>query len=515
MNSSKFQITKTQIKAEQYRRSFYRFVKAAWNEIDPSEYVDSKYIEVICSHLEWVIETGESLVINIPPRHAKSMIVSVMLNGWLWADPKKRHLSILAATHSEKLTLRDSRLARELIKSPWFIKHFGDVGFLPDQDVKSRFINSSKGSRQSVSLSGSVTGDGAHIRIIDDAVDASKSTNDIALEGVCSWYDETFSSRIIDPNYRPVILVMQRLSQNDLSAHLIDRDVKLLCLPIEYDPNHPTPSTTPPEAWPDGLDGEWRTEKGQLLCPERYDQDYVSEQKAAMGPFASSGQLNQYPVSPEGGILQRSQFGKYRNLDLINFKRLIVTVDTAEKTGKGHAFSVFGLFGVRYQDNNLYVLDVLRGKWEINDLELHTLAFWNKHNNKMPNANPSFSSFGIEDKSSGTQLLQKLRHQIGVIPIQRVKKAKNGQPVQAIKKDERLNQLSNWLVLNNGKILTPAEPTVYTGAEWVADYESELLSKQHQGEALGFWDQADVTSDAGFDLLVSGDFQLNAQHLGL
>ena len=492
-------LTETQIDAEIYRRSFYEFTKEAWQHVDPSPFVDSKYIEVLCSHAQWVIKTGETLVVNIPPRHAKSKIFSVLLNAWVWSN--KPEASFLASTHSQTLTLRDARLTRQLVKSSWYVNHFGDVGFQSDQDVKSRYVNASLGSRQSVSVTGGVTGDGADVRVADDLLDASDANSEGAIEKVNTYLDEVFSTRVVSPDYAPLILVMQRLAIADASGHLMKQGAYVLCLPTEYDPEHPHLSNTPPEAWPEGMTGDWR-QKGDLLCPERFSPEIVAKWKLRLGN-AASGQLNQYPVPPSGGIVTDDLFGYYNRIDLIGLTRLIITADTAEKTGIHNAYSVFGLFAVK--GNDLYVLDLARFKAEIVELLARAGGFFKKHHGKRFDNNPPFSSFEIEDKSSGTQLLQAMKPKYGVTPIQRESN---------MKKWERLESLANRLRLDNGRIMLPSEPTPYTDATWVDAYKNELKGCQRDMDNVGFWDQADVTSDAG-DKLILKNKTLDASLLGI
>ena len=491
--------TREELDAELCKRSFYHFVKSCWHEVDPSPFIDTKYIEVICSHLEWVYETGNDLIINIPPRHAKSLIVSVMFNAWVWArDPSK---SFLCATHSASLTLRDSQRARQLIKSKWYVDRFGDVGFASDQDVKSRFVNSSKGSRQSVSVDSGVTGDGADIRIVDDALDASNSTNNNAIDKVNDWNNTTFSTRIKNPNYKPQITVMQRLAPDDLSGNLIEQGKYLLCLPAEFNPKHPHLSNTPKEAYPDGMAGDWRTEKGELLFPELYSEEDIRSLKLSLGTKAS-GQLNQYPITQDGDIINDSILGTYTASQCGVFDNLIITADTAEKTGKNNAYSVFALYATKSSSEDIYVLDVIRGKYNIIDLNATATAFFNKHKGKRHNGNVSFNSFQIEDKSSGGALITMMRNSgLGVSPISRKSKSSENNP-QESGKWQRLDQVANHLTLNMGKILLPSEPTPYTDASWTSDYRQELKACRQGADNLGFWDQADTLSDAGYQMLI-------------
>ena len=506
-------LTETQIDAEIYRRSFYEFTKAAWPHVDPSTYVDSKYIEVLCSHAQWVVETGETLVVNIPPRHAKSKIFSVMLNAWVWT--RNRKMTFLSSTHSNQLTLRDARLTRQLVKSKWYVEHFGEIVFQADQDTKSRYVNQEFGSRQSVSVGGNVTGDGADIRIADDLLDASDAKTEGALKKVNDYLDEVFSTRIASSTYAPLILVMQRLAVEDASGHLMSQGAKILCLPMSYDPNHVNLSNTPPEAWPKGMQGDWR-KAGEMLCPERFSDEFAGKWRRMLGN-AATGQLDQNPIPPEGGIFKDELFGTYLNVDASNFSKLIVMADTAEKTGENNAYSVFGLFAKKYNSNDLYVLDLIRFKEEIDGLEKRAVAFFKKHHNKRFNNNPAFSSFQIEDKSSGTQLLQKMRKSYGVTNIERGKDAAGRKivPPPPSGKWERLDAVADFLRLENSKLMLPMEPTVYSSdIAWTEPYKAELMACQIEMDKVGFWDQADVTSDAGSKLLLSSR-KLDASMLGM
>lgn len=211
-------------------------------------------------------------------------------------------------------------------------------------------------------------------------------------------------------------------------------------------------------------------------------------------------------AEPEGDIFKSAHFGTYTNIEATGFNRLIVTVDTAEKIEDSNAYSVFGLFATKYgADSNLYVLDVIRFRAELPDLLKKAQAFFRKHHGKRFNNNPAFSSFEIEDKSSGTQLLQVMRQSYGVKAIERIGKQK---------KWERADAVGSRLELDNAKIMLPSEPTVYTDAAWVDEYKAELMGAQREGEAHGFWDQVDVTADAGAKLILSQK-KLDASMLGL
>jgi hypothetical protein len=66
-------------------RSLYAYLRAAWQHFDPAPFTDGWHIGVLCEHLE-AVSRGEikRLLINIPPRHAKTSIVSIAWPTWIW-----------------------------------------------------------------------------------------------------------------------------------------------------------------------------------------------------------------------------------------------------------------------------------------------------------------------------------------------------------------------------------------------------------------------------------------------
>ena len=141
--------------------SLHEFVKAAWHVIEPGvPYVDGPHIQAICEHLQ-AITDGEIrfLLINIPPRHAKSTIVSVLWPCWEWINrPQEKYLT---ASYSGILSTRDNLKARRLITSPWYQARWGSIVELSgDQNQKTRFENTVTGYRIASSVGGTATGEG-------------------------------------------------------------------------------------------------------------------------------------------------------------------------------------------------------------------------------------------------------------------------------------------------------------------------------------------------------------------
>ena len=132
------------IRKEKERRaasaSLYEFVKQSWPVVEPGvRFIESWHIEQICEHLE-AVSDGEiqKLLINIPPRHSKSTIVSVMwpMFEWLTSPDQK----FLCASYSGNLSIRDNLKARRLVQSPWYQERWGHMFKLSgDQNAKQRF----------------------------------------------------------------------------------------------------------------------------------------------------------------------------------------------------------------------------------------------------------------------------------------------------------------------------------------------------------------------------------------
>jgi len=276
------------------------FVRDGWRIVEPSTpYVHGWHIDAISDHLE-AVTAGEiqRLVINVPPKHMKSLTVSVLWPGWVWTfAPEKRWLF---ASYALSLSKRDSVKCRRLIESPWYRERWGhQFSLTSDQNEKLRFENNRTGYRLATSVGGAATGEGGDFLVIDDGHNANEVESDTTREGVSEWFDSTMSTRLNDPKSGAMVVVMQRLHERDLSGHLLSQGGwEHLCLPAEYEPS-PQVSVTK-IGWSDP-----RTEPGELLWPERFGADEIAALKRSLGSYRAAGQLQQRPSPSEGGIFKR------------------------------------------------------------------------------------------------------------------------------------------------------------------------------------------------------------------
>lgn len=143
-----------------------RFTELAWKIIEPSTpFIGNWHLDVMAEHLEAVYRCQiNDLLINMPPRHMKSIEVAVMFPAWVWTvEPS---LKWLFSSYAQSLSVRDSVKMRRLVSSPWYQERWGNVFTLTgDQNEKIKFENDKTGYRMATSVGGSNTGEGGDILV--------------------------------------------------------------------------------------------------------------------------------------------------------------------------------------------------------------------------------------------------------------------------------------------------------------------------------------------------------------
>ena len=290
-----------EIDQERAARSLREFVRQAWAVIEPSTpFVPSWHIDAIIEHLE-AISLGQirNLLINVPPRHMKSLLVSVLWPAWEWIRwPERR---FLYSSYAAQLSIRDSVKCRRLIESPWYQDRWGDrFALTGDQNTKGRFENDRSGYRLSTSVGGAATGEGGDRVVCDDPHNVQEAESDSVRKATLDWWDVVMSTRVNDPRSAAKVVVMQRCHQLDLSGHLLEQGGwEHLRLPAEYE----KPGCSTSIGWSDP-----RTEQDELLWPERFGPEELESLKRSLGSYAAAGQLQQRPSPAGGGMFKRHWF---------------------------------------------------------------------------------------------------------------------------------------------------------------------------------------------------------------
>ena len=293
--------TTTELEAERLRRSFPAFVERGWHVVEPAPFVPGFHLDAICGHLE-AVARGEirRLLINVPPRHGKSLLVSVLWPAWVWASrPETR---FLFASYAHSLSLRDSGRCRRLVESDWYRARWGGrVELVDDMRTKERFELTAGGARIATSVGGWATGEGGDVIVIDDPHKIEEASSPAAREATIEWFDGTMSTRQNDPRTSATVIVGQRLHERDLFGHLVAQgDLEHLCLPAEFERSHPF-------RWPH----DPRRVEGDLLWPERFGAAELADLKRSLGSQQTASQLQQRPAPAEGAVFRREWWRWY------------------------------------------------------------------------------------------------------------------------------------------------------------------------------------------------------------
>jgi len=403
------------VKAEKARRaasaSLYEFVKQSWHVVEPGvPFMESWHIEEICEHLE-AVSAGEihRLLINIPPRHSKSTIVSVMWPAWEWiTDPAQK---FLCASYSGTLSTRDNLKTRRLLQSPWYQERWGHMfKFAGDQNAKQRFENDKTGYRLATSVGGTATGEGGSRLILDDPHGAQAAQSEAMRESDLEWFDMVWSTRLNNPKTDAMVTVMQRLHERDISGHILNdiRGWEHICIPAEWDGKH---RKTILGAY------DPRKVKGELICPDRFGDKEITMLKQLLGSYGSAGQLQQDPTPSGGGILKTKHFGLWSADDgLPPFEYILQSYDcafTEKTTGDPTACTVWAMF-THKGERNAMLIDAWDEHLSYPDLRAKAIKDWTTEYGGMSKESPHSRArrpdrILVEAKASGQSLLQDLR----------------------------------------------------------------------------------------------------------
>lgn len=257
--------------------SLIDFFEGAWPEIDPAPLKLSWHHEAIAEHLEATARGSiRKLLINVPPRHTKSLMCSVAFPAWIWAqqfDPEfpimGPQASFFCLSYGNDLALDHALLMKRLIQSRWYRSRWGRrVTISEDKEATDKFDTTAKGTRMSGSMDGTSTGRGADYRIFDDPHNIRRIESDHMRKTTTDTYDQVMKNRVTDPKTSVEIIVMQRSHEGDLSGHVLAKDAGYthLMLPAEFEPDRHCLTYVGGEPfWADP-----RTKKGELLWPDQW-----------------------------------------------------------------------------------------------------------------------------------------------------------------------------------------------------------------------------------------------------
>jgi len=360
-------------------KRFYHFFRYFWDEVSTTSLQDNWHIEYLCDELQKVVERVAAgkpklydLIINVPPGTTKTTIVNIMLNAWAWTKYFK--LKFASASYSSSLSMEVSDKVRDLLDSDKFREMYPELMIRVDKDTKSNFqvirklrTNKGKaysikngGSRYTTSVGGTLTGFHGDLLLVDDPINPKQAMSETMLKTVNNWLDQTLSTRLIDKKVSVMILIMQRLNQDDPTGHILKQGtpVKHICLPgeiVNYEK----------VLKPAYLKINY---KNGLLDPNRLPFLVLENMRKKLGQYGYAGQIGQNPVPLTGGMFKVDMFQYITHpFAEVNYVQTVRYWDKAG-TKDGGAYTV-GVKMSKLRNGKFIVEDVKRGQWSTGERE--------------------------------------------------------------------------------------------------------------------------------------------------
>ncbi|WP_300394114.1 phage terminase large subunit [Henriciella sp.] len=284
-----------------FRQSLPLFIAKAFTIVRPDrEYAWNWHIDALSAELESVT-AGQTrrLAINMPPRALKSLSISVAWVAFILGH--RPETETMVVSYGEDIAGQLARDAKTLMESDFYRRLFPNTRL---RSSKTFDLTTTRGGgRYTTTNGGVITGRGADLIILDDPQKPEDAKSANKREATKSWYASTLSTRLNDPQTGAIVLVQQRLHQDDLSGHLLQSGGwRHLCFPAR---------ATQTQEISVGF-GQTRTwSEGELLHPDRLSEDVLAEQRRQMGAWDFEAQYQQQPVLETGNLLKPSWFQRY------------------------------------------------------------------------------------------------------------------------------------------------------------------------------------------------------------
>lgn len=443
------------------RIHFAVFVQRVFAELNPgTDYLDNFHIHVIIEALEDLrLDRNHRLAVAMPPRSLKSIIISVAWVAWLMGH--NPGLRIICVSYGQELADKMASDCRQVIQSAWYRRLFPGTQLLHGRQSLANFETTAGGARFSTSVGGVLTGFGADYILLDDPMKPGDAISEVERNATNHWVQHTLLTRLNDKRNGRLLIVMQRLHEEDVIGSLLEKAAgtfKLLSFPAIATADEVHQFTTP-----FGRRTVFRRE-GEALHPDREPLEVLAEQRAMLGSRVFSAQYLQEPVPLEGNLVKRSWLRYYQPHEILAPDRKIQSWDTASKPGLLNDYSVGTTW---YQiGERFYLVDVVRERLDFPALRNRVIDEADRHRVEL---------VLIEDKGSGMGLLQDLS----------AAGFGKGRAVKVVTdKISRLAGIS--AMIEQGRVYLPQH------ADWLDDYRDELCgfpSVRHD-------DQVDSTSQA-------------------
>jgi len=432
MSSEPIKIFRSAVKAD-----LLTFLEGAFPVVDNRWELElAPYLEYLASELMDVADRRETrLIINLPPRHLKSVLVSIVFVAWLLGrDPKLR---IGVVSHSQGLAADLASKTLQLINSDFYRKVFPGLRLRDNGRKTTDFVTTKGGGRYAASFETGITGRGFDIIIVDDPISAHHVKSEKERANVNDNFDTMVASRLDDQISGVIIVVGQRMHEDDLSGNLLQKGGwKHICLPLvaEEEASYPIGKRC------------WHRKVGEPLLGRQWPEQIIRDKREQVGEPIFAAQYQQNPSAAFGELIRPDQILHFTDLPP-DAKRVALSWDTAVKTGSDHSYTV--CLVIARDRRRHYVVDVLRG--HLDPVQMRDAAL-----NLIRTYRPS--NILIEDASSGTglaRMLAELGHPAELRPT--------GGRGKEERLESQLHMFAQHLVL------------IKKNQTWTVELESELM----------------------------------------
>jgi predicted phage terminase large subunit-like protein len=394
------------------------------------------HFEAVTNKLSQVA-SGEvrRLIITMPPRALKSLCASVALPAWfLGRYPSER---VVVVSYSDFLSRTHANDFRQIVNHPIYQATFPEMRLARDTDRE--IVTRKRGKRIATSIEGTLTGLGGNLIIIDDPLKPNDAMSEVVRARVIEWYRSTLLSRADDKTTARIVLVMQRMHQDDLAGHLQEQGgFEVLNLPAIAQRS---------ETYELGDGRTYERQKGELLHPGHEPAYVLAELKREMGPIAFSAQYQQSPIPPGGTIIKSKWLTTYDNIDRRPDDRIVLSWDIALSEAETGDYSACVVLLIRREV--FYILEVVRDRFPFDALKRKVMEVKQRYGS---------STLLIEDSPISRGLIQSLREKsINVTPYKP-------------ETDKRARLIAQCDLFAGGSIRLPRR------AGWLDEFVAELLA---------------------------------------
>jgi predicted phage terminase large subunit-like protein len=389
---------------EAMRIDFRTFIERSFLELNPNETFKANWhIDVLAYWLEQVrLGCTKILLICIPPRSLKSHCASVAFPAYLLGhDPSCK---IICASYGQDLAEKFASDCRGIMQSTFYRDTFPLTRLSSQRPSLQELVTTLRGSRRATSVGGALTGFGADYLIIDDPMKPQDAFSDTARNATNDWFFHTLLTRRNDQKNGRIVVIMQRLHEEDLIGRIVETfgadNVQLLSFPAIAQQDEAFTITTPFQGTV-----TYTRLRNDVLHPEREDHAALARLAASMGTYSYSAQYLQSPTPIFGGMVDERWFRRFNSSEVNKpWHYVIQSWDTANKATELSDYSVCATFKIAVDEEtgqkDLYLFDIFRAKLDYPALKKAVLELRDK-----------FQAWTvlIEDKASGTQLIQELR----------------------------------------------------------------------------------------------------------